>query len=459
MSNAMNQQNDLQNGWVIERLGDFVIYQKGKKPKNVSNVRNTKCSIPYVNIKAFEKNIIEEYTDGVGCVLCEDGDFIMVWDGARSGYVGKAIKGALGSTLVKINFPGIASDYAYYFLQSKYLQINTKSKGTGIPHVDPNLLWNYEFPIPPLLEQHRIVAKIEELFSRLDKGIESLKTAQQQLKTYRQAVLKWAFEGKLTRLKPDSSDFNNEQDAANNNQGADNLPKGWVKKTLGDITKKFSQKALPAEFPDAKFIGMDCIEPNTLKPFKFYNFKEFKSAGNAFKKNQVLYGRMRPYLNKVYKAEIDGVCSGEFIVLDCLNGFNPDLLKYILHHRDFVSFANHKTSGDRPRISFEEISDYPINVCQPEEQHQIVSEIEKRLSVADKLEEAIATALQQAEALRQSILKKAFEGKLLSEAELQACRNDPNWEPASVLLDRIRKEREAQKPAKPTKKSRPSKKS
>ena len=125
----------------------------------------------------------------------------MVWDGSRSGYVGKAIKGALGSTLVKLNFPNMYNNYAYYFLQSKYLDINTRAKGVGIPHVDPNILWNYDLLIPPLPTQYLIVTKIEELFSELDKGIENLRLAQQQLKTYRQAVLKWAFEGRLTANK------------------------------------------------------------------------------------------------------------------------------------------------------------------------------------------------------------------------------------------------------------------
>jgi type I restriction enzyme S subunit len=187
--------NGLPKDWGIVRLGDYAKTEKGKKPKFVSKEQTKEFSIPYVNIKAFEQNIIDEYTDGVGCVLCEDDDFLMVWDGSRSGYVGKAIKGALGSTLVKIKLPDVDHDFAYYFLQSKFIEINSRAKGVGIPHVDPNIVWNYKFPLPPPDTQQQIVSKIEELFSELDKGIEELKTAQQQLKVYRQAVLKWAFEG------------------------------------------------------------------------------------------------------------------------------------------------------------------------------------------------------------------------------------------------------------------------
>lgn len=290
-----------------------------------------------------------------------------------------------------------AFDIQFLKLKLGYENLNKLSVSTAQPVISGSKIYAYEILLPPLPTQLAIVAKIEELFSELDKGIEQLKTAQQQLKTYRQSVLKWAFEGKLT----------------NENVKEGELPKGWKWVKLGDVAKKKSLKALPADYPNAKFIGMDCIEPHTLKPFFLYDFKEFKSAGNYFKANQVLYGRMRPYLNKVYRAEFDGTCSGEFIILDCAELFNPDLLKYILHSREFVSFANSITTGDRPRISYEEISTYDVPLAPIEEQSNIVQEIESRLSVADKMEESITQSLQQAEALRQSILKKAFEGKLV----------------------------------------------
>ncbi|MFA5195469.1 MAG: restriction endonuclease subunit S [Bacteroidales bacterium] len=128
----MSKLNNIPKHWQVKKLGEYVVSVKGKKPKRISKVKTKECSIPYVNIKAFEKNVIDEYTDGVGCVLCEKDDFLMVWDGSRSGFVGKSIKGALGSTLVKLNFPDINNDYAYYFLQSKFIEINTRAKGVGV---------------------------------------------------------------------------------------------------------------------------------------------------------------------------------------------------------------------------------------------------------------------------------------------------------------------------------------
>ena len=436
----MSEEKEIPKGWIYITLGELFLIERGGSPRPIDDfITEDKNGINWIKIgdtKGITKYIFhtKEKIKPEGLYksrMVYVDDFILS-NSMSFGrpYIMKT-EGCIHDGWLVIRTPKdlIDINYLYHILSSTfvYQQFSNLAKGSTVKNLNIEAVQQVYIYLPPLPEQHRIVAKIEELFSSLDKGIESLKTAQEQLKIYRQAVLKWAFEGKLT----------------NKNVKEGELPEGWEKLTLGDITNRNSQRALPTEMPDAKFIGMDCIEPNKLKPFKFYEFKEFKSSGNVFKKNQVLYGRMRPYLNKVYKAEIDGTCSGEFIILDCLNDFNPDLLKYILHHRDFVRFANHKTSGDRPRISFEEIADYPVNVCKPAEQQQIVSEIESRLSICDKIEESISTSLQQAEALRQSILKKAFEGKLVEQ--------DPNDEPASKLLKRIKAEREKNQPVKKVK--------
>jgi len=394
--------------WKRVRLGEYVISVKGKKPKRISPVKTKECSMPYVNIKAFEKKVIDEYTDGIGCALCDEGDFLMVWDGSRSGYVGKAIKGAIGSTLVKLNFPNINNNYAYYFLQSKFIEINTKAKGVGIPHVDPNILWNYELFIPPPKTQLFIVSKIEELFSKLDKGIETLLTAQQQLKTYRQSVLKWAFEGRLT----------------NTNIKEGELPNGWKWKKLGELMESvrngYSKK--PGEIGSFKILRISSVRSNKVSIDEFRLLENEISLENALCENDLLFTR--------YNGSIDfvGVCGRvpklkeKIFYPDKLIRCRPKIKEWF--HSAYIDYAANsrlarqfvlskiKTTAGQTGISGSDIKEIPIPLPPLEEQFKIVLALESRLSVADKMEENITQSLQQAEALRQSILKKAFEGKL-----------------------------------------------
>mgnify|MGYP004701890801 FL=1 len=99
------------------------------------------------------------------------------------------------------------------------------------------------------------------------------------------------------------------------------------------------------------------------------------------------------------------------------------------------------SGGVQPNLNLSIIKNTIIPFPEPKEQHQIVQEIESRLSVCDKVEETIVESLEKSKALRQSILKKAFEGKLLSKQELAACKAAPDYEPAKVLLKRIKAEK------------------
>lgn len=403
--------NKLPKDTKVVKLGAYVESVKGKKPKRISNIKTKDCPLPYVNIKAFEKSEIDEYTDGAGCVLCEDGDFLMVWDGSRSGYVGKGIKGALGSTLVKLNFPDIDNNYAYYFLQSKYLEINTRAKGVGIPHVDPNLLWNYDLLIPSKKQQAAIVSKIEELFSELDKGIENLKTAQQQLKTYRQAVLKWAFEGKLT----------------NKNVKDGELPKGWIYAVMGQVIEKPKYGTSKKCDYESKGVGVLRI-PNIGNGFvdntdlKFAAFEKAEIETYRLKEGDILTIRSNGSVDLVGKCALISKKDESYLYAGYLirlrpikEKVDPKYLINILSSIDLRNQIEHKaksTSGVN-NINSEELATLKIQLPPLEEQNRIVQEIESRLSVADKMEEGITQSLQQAEALRQSILKKAFSGELI----------------------------------------------
>jgi type I restriction enzyme S subunit len=392
--------NGLPKDWGIVRLGDYAKTEKGKKPKFVSKEQTKEFSIPYVIIKAFEQNIIDEYTDGVGCVLCEDDDFLMVWDGSRSGYVGKAIKGALGSTLVKIKLPDVDHDFAYYFLQSKFIEINSRAKGVGIPHVDPNIVWNYKFPLPPPDTQQQIVSKIEELFSELDKGIEELKTAQQQLKVYRQAVLKWAFENETENREV---------------------------KLLSEVSAKIQIGPFGTQLHKEDYIvgGIPLINPMHIQEGQImadssYSIKEEKrdSLPNYILQNgDVIMGR-RGEMGRcglVTDKEEGWFCgTGSLYVRPNKKLIDSKFLYHLLQSRSIKKYLDQNAGGTTmANLNLKIVNNIPLHLPTLEEQQQIVQEIESRLSVCDKIEETITNSLKQAEALRQSILKKAFEGKLL----------------------------------------------
>ena len=493
----------MRDNWIEVKLGKFAFHTKGKKPKRQEPAKNNTFKYVYVDIEAFEKGIIKSYTDGFKCNFCSESDFLMVWDGSRSGLVGKGISGALGSTLVSINFPKIENDFAFYFLQSKFQQINTRAKGTGTPHVDPNLLWNYDFPIAPLPEQRAIVAKIEQLFSDLDNGIANLKSAKDKLSIYRQSVLKKAFEGELTKewrslqtdlptadqllkqIKEERQHHYDQQlkewqqavkELENNGKEGKKpgkpkkikdsklmvnseqhllpqIPKEWIWCNLGNVCYRIQIGPFGSQLHKYDYVeqGIPIINPKHIRNHKILP-KIFitKEKANSLpqyilNENDILLGR-RGEMGRT--ANISEVSSGWFCGTGSLfirlgTLFNGKLYSWIISERRVVNYLEDKGSGTTmTNLNSTILNDLPIQVIPLKEQNQIVQEIESRLSVCDKLEESIDTSLTQAEALRQSILKRAFEGKLLTDAELTACRKEPDWEPAEKLLERTKMEKQ-----------------
>ena len=123
----------------LVELSSILEMVKGKKP--VNQIDETREGfLPYIDIDAFEKGTVKHYADGLKCTPCEDGDTLIVCDGSRSGLVGKAVKGYVGSTLAKLSANGLNNEYLYYFIQGKYALLNTRKKGTGTPHLNPEIL-------------------------------------------------------------------------------------------------------------------------------------------------------------------------------------------------------------------------------------------------------------------------------------------------------------------------------
>lgn len=395
----------------LVELGSILEMTKGKKPINQSTEPKDGY-LPYVDIDAFENGVIKQYTDGTKCTPCDDGDVLIVCDGSRSGLVGRAVEGYVGSTLAKLYAPNLNNDYLYYFVQGKYALLNTRKKGTGTPHLNPELLKQQKLVVPDADEQKRIVGRIEELFSQLDSGVETLKKTKAQLAVYRQAVLKEAFEGNLTQSFRET----------------EALP-SWE---TGDITQLVSptKNALKAG-PFGSALKKECYVPSGYKVYG----QEQVIAGDEKIGDYFIDEGKYCELNSCAVAPNDILISlvgtvGKVLVLsdDCAPGIiNPRLIKVTLNSEKMLpyffkyyfesaylkSLYKEKAHGATMDVlNMGMIKELPFPICDIREQEQVIQEIESRLSVCDSIEQTVDTALQQSEAMRQSILKDAFEGRL-----------------------------------------------
>ncbi len=215
------------------------------------------------------------------------------------------------------------------------------------------------------------------------------------------------------------------------------LQPGWISSPLNNLITPRRFRVLPTNFPKSRYIGLEHVEAHTMKLLGSIVASEMKSSAAKFEARDVLYGRLRPYLNKVIRPEFDGLCSAEFIVFPDTPLLRSSFLQYRLNSYDFVSYASHLNEGDRPRVDFEEIGKFEINLPPEKEQIRIVEKIEELFSDLDAGVAALKRVKEKLKSYRASVLKAAVEGKLTEEWRKQ----NPNVEPAKNLLKQILLER------------------
>lgn len=261
--------------------------------------------------------------------------------------------------------------------------------------------------VPPLPEQERIVSRIEELFSQLDAGVETLKKTKAQLAVYRQAVLKEAFEGRLTASGPEKivrlGDY------------IETPRYGTSKKcSYDDGRDRTAVYRIPNIEHKNGRISHDDI--------KYAQFTESEFDGIRLRQGDILIIRSNGSVSLVGRAAMvcDADITGTFAgYLMRLRISEPEtllpkfLLLFLQSHQARIYIENKaKSTSGVHNINSTEISDLQMPLYDPDTQYAIIEAIESRLSVCDSIEQTVDAALQQAEAMRQSILKDAFEGKL-----------------------------------------------
>lgn len=405
--------------------------------------------------------------------------------------------GQVASTGFSILRPanGVHPSFLFYHAVSKDF-VNALSGlqyGVSYPAVTDEQVRAQPIWLPPREEQQRIVTKLEELLSELDKGVENLETARKQLKVYRQAVLEHAFEGKFTeQWREENKDtletgeqtvarLVNERKAhyqqelvqyraaiekceAGANRGkkpskpnrppdltivetADlpELPEGWIWLRYGElcsvIRNGIAQKpegntgekifrisavrSMEFDLNDVRYIA------NTSGEFDDYYLRTGDLVFTRYNGSRAYVGVCAEYKGDGTHLYPDKLIRTRLATSVTLSGYIEKAVN-CGSSRDYIERRIRTTAG-QSGISGSDIRRIPIPLCSPREQAIIRDRIDKELSKVSKLLSEIDDQLIKAEALRHSILRRAFSGRLVSQ--------DPNDEPASVLLERIKAEK------------------
>ena len=223
------------------------------------------------------------------------------------------------------------------------------------------------------------------------------------------------------------------------NVGLSEQPEGWVWTTLGEIIEPSKEKVNPLEIKEVPYISLEHIQKDTGKLLGHGSSIEVKSSKTKFTRGDLLYGKLRPYLNKVYISDFEGVCSTDLLVFPRNELLSNTFFFYRFLCRDFVNYTSHNVSGvNLPRVNFQTLSQFKIPFPPLPEQHRIVAKLEELFTKLDAGKEELLRAKARLKRYRQSVLKSAMEGKLTEDWRRE---HGGEIESASVLLDRVLKER------------------
>ena len=291
----------------------------------------------------------------------------------------------------------VISEWVQLFLSQSSYRIECKNHMTGSAgqkRVPPKFIAGTVIPVPALDVQRRIVSRIEELFSELDNSVSTLQKTKEQLKVYRQAVLKDAFKG-VVEKKPirQMSEF------------VTSGSRGWAKYYADEGARFIRITDLTRDKIILKNDGIQRVDlpeetegkRSRLNPFDVLVSITADLGSIALIPEDI----EEAYINQhIAMIRFENPQLGEFMAWYLKSDYGQkDLLK-------------NKRGGGKLGLGLDDIRDTPVPDVSDATSKKIVSEIESRLSVCDSIEHTVDTALQQAEAMRQSILKQAFEGRL-----------------------------------------------
>ncbi|MFV0403614.1 MAG: restriction endonuclease subunit S [Bacteroides graminisolvens] len=441
--------------------------------QNIENNRITFENVRYISLKDFESEC-ERTNIEVGDVL-----LTIVGSIGRAAFVSETIKTKFAiQRSVALLKPSSFLDgkYLMYLIQSPFFQkeLNENAKGTAQKGVYLKTLKAFHIPITSLNEQRIIVSQIDSLFSKLEEAESGLKKAERELKIYSQSLLKKAFDGELTKNWRDNKSIDAYQELQciqkkrkeyynselkNKTSKApkadfnfvfkrDNNISTWAESTLDnliDINARIGWKGLTKKeytSEGALFLSVHSLNYGKNVVFKDANYISIgryeESPEIQLKENDILLCKDGAGIGKlgIIKNLPDiATVNSSLLVINGREVFNSDFLYYFFLGPDMQRLVNEKISGSAiPHLFQKDIKKFSLKVPPILEQNEIVGILESRFTLADNIEKVIDNTLDNITVLKHSILKKAFEGKLVN--------NDTN-ESVVDLLKQIEKEKDA----------------
>ena len=473
----------LPDGWAMTTLGECCFVIQGQSPPG-KTYNTDRIGLPFLQGKAefgATYPIAVKWCSAPSKIA--EPDDVLVSVRAPVGPTNLcAVRSCIGRGLAAIRTQGgMPSRYILYALRATEEGLRANSTGTTFEAIRGDDLRTHPLPLPPLPEQRRIVAEIEKQFTLLDAAVAALKRVQANLKRYRSSVLRDACEGRLVpaeaelaraegrdyeaadkllerilaerRAKWESQKKRRgkyKEPAAPEISGLPDVPEGWVWATVGQLAT-IGTGSTPLTSNSAYY--QDGLVPWVTS--SALNDPVVSHARNHLTPQAVEEYRLFVYpehtlLVAMYgEGKTRGKCSelmfqstiNQAIAAIVMEGTASDCRPYskVFLHANYEATRRLSSGGVQPNLNLGLIKGLEIPFPPIAEQFRIVAEVERRLSVIQQAEATVETNLVRADRMRQSILKQAFSGKLVAQ--------DPNDEPASVLLERIRVEREAAKAA------------
>ena len=411
---AEEQAHPIPKNWCWTYLTGFAeCLDSFRKPINATERAGRSGSIPYYGATGQVGWIDDFLTDEQLVLVGEDGapfldlmkDKAYIIEGKawvnNHAHILRSYHGPVGNFYL-LNYLN-CFDYTDYVNGTTRLKLTQASMNT-IP-----------IPVAPLLEQHRIVDRIESLFAKLDEAKEKAQAVVDGFELWKSAILHKAFTGELTerwRKEHGRSDAD------------------WRVARFDEVAEIKSNLVDPADYQDFPHIAPDNIEKKTGVLLEYHTIAEdgVKSGKHLFHAGQILYSKIRPYLSKVIIVDFDGLCSADMYPVNAKE--NAKYLWYYLLSDEFLEQASN--AGSRsvlPKINQKELSKVMVRITSLEEQQAIAIILDDIFKNEQQTKEAAEAVLSQIDTMKKSILARAFRGELGT--------NDPAEESAVELIKAV----------------------